>query len=375
MSSFRPSKRAAASSHFQGAPEPVKPVYGSNERNGDHAAAPPVAQQGVRYGAGLPLPRTSNEIQERVEEIWGEMKFLMGQWEAVCLQEQVAAKNATSVANPSDSTMAKLLRGMEEVKGQMNDYRQRLNENNGSSQPARRVEEEDPYRARGRGGFDARGGRGAARGGRGGWAEEAQAGKFHRQSFDRNCTVAVVEFKRGRMKRYLCSEFVEPAQYVIVDGDRGQDCGLVVCCCVRDADGAIVRDEVMDGVTIDVDTIRVERGLVRGIASDEDVCLLHNEIASKEQEALHTCRELVEQMNLQMTVVDCEFQFDRKKISFYFESERPVDFRDLNMELYRIFGVRIWLENQNQQVKHVTNDDRPARGGAGRGGASFRGRR
>ena len=139
--------------------------------------------------------------------------------------------------------------------------------------------------------------------------------------------------------------------------------------------GGPATDEVMDGVTIDVETIRVERGLVRGIASDEDVCLLHNEIASKEQEALHTCRELVEQMNLQMTVVDCEFQFDRKKISFYFESERPVDFRDLNMELYRIFGVRIWLENQNQQVKHVTNDDRPARGGAGRGGASFRGRR
>ena len=370
MSSFRPSKRAAASSHFQGSSEPIKPVYGSNERNGDHSAAPPSNPPGVRYGAGLPLPRTSNEIQERVEEIWGEMKFLMGQWEAVCLQEQVAAKSASSFSN-SDSTMAKLLRGMEEVKGQMNDYRQRLNETS-SSQAPRRMDEEDPFRTRGRGGIDSRG-RGAARGGRGGWGDEAQVGKFHRQSFDRNCTVAVVEFKRGRMKRYLCSEFVEPAQYVIVDGDRGQDCGLVVCCCVRDADGAVVRDEVMDGVTIDVETIRVERGLVRGIASDEDVCLLHNEIATKEQEALQTCRELVEHMNLPMTVVDCEFQFDRKKISFYFESERPVDFRDLNMELYRIFGVRIWLENQNQQVKHVSNDDRPMRGG--RGGGSFRGRR
>ena len=365
MSALRPSKRTAASSHFQ-APDTVKPVYASNEapRNVDLAAAPtPV---GVRYGPGLPLPRTSNEIQDRVEEIWAEMKFLMGQWEAVCLQEQVAAKSASGVVtNPSDSTMAKLLRGMEEVKGQMNDYRQRLNETTAAHLP-RRQEEEDLYRARGgRGGFD-RGGRGGARG-RGGWVEEPN--KFHRQSFDRNSTVAVVEFKRGRMKRYLCSEFVEPAQYVIVDGDRGQDCGLVVCCCTRDADGAAIRDEVMDGVAIDVDTIRVERGLVRGIASDEDVCLLHNEIASKEQEALQTCRELVEQMGLPMTVVDCEFQFDRKKISFYFESERPVDFRDLNMELYRIFGVRIWLENQNQQVKHVSNDDRPR---GGRGGAPFR---
>lgn len=173
---------------------------------------------------------------------------------------------------------------------------------------------------------------------------------------ERDCIVAVVEFKRQRMKRFACARFVEPGQYVIVDGDRGQDCGFVVYCSVRNPDGSHGLTQTIENARLDVTRIKAEHGIVRGLASEEDIAMLHGEIATNERMALKVCRDLVEQMDLPMTVVDCEYQFDRRKISFYFESTRSIDFRTLTTELYRIFGVRIWLENQNNKVKNVVPD-------------------
>lgn len=58
-------------------------------------------------------------------------------------------------------------------------------------------------------------------------------------------------------------------------------------------------------------------------------------------------------MNLNMEIVDCEFQFDRKKVTFYFDSQESIDFRELTKDLFRVFGSRIWLENINSKVKNV----------------------
>ena len=165
--------------------------------------------------------------------------------------------------------------------------------------------------------------------------------------------MVLVEFKRQRMKKYESVDFVSPGQYVIVDGDRGQDCGFVVHCVQRDADGTVMRSEAIDNCQTDLSRIKGEAGVVRRVATEQDIAMLHSEIATSECQALKTCRDIVTRMNLNMEVVDCEYQFDRKKISFYFDSEESVDFRELNTELFRIFGVRIWLENQNNKVKNV----------------------
>lgn len=165
--------------------------------------------------------------------------------------------------------------------------------------------------------------------------------------------IALVEFKRQRMKRYESDSFISPGHYVIVEGDRGLDCGFVIHCCVREPDGTITRTESIDNVQIDISRIKSESGHIVRVATEDDVKLLHGEIASSELIALKTCRELAMRMNLDMEIVDCEYQFDRKKISFYFEAPHSVDFRELNTELFRIFGVRIWLENLNSKVKNV----------------------
>lgn len=46
---------------------------------------------------------------------------------------------------------------------------------------------------------------------------------------------------------------------------------------------------------------------------------------------------------LQMQLVDVEYQFDRKKLIFYYSTTKRIDFRELVRELFRIYKTRIWM--------------------------------
>nr|CCC95987.1 unnamed protein product [Trypanosoma congolense IL3000] len=169
-----------------------------------------------------------------------------------------------------------------------------------------------------------------------------------------DCFILLVEFKCQRMKRCQSSVFIMPGQYAIVQGDRGHDCGVVNQCSEWNAErGCIVREESFDGNIANVVRMKGEMGRVVRVATEEEVERLFGEISRNENIALKTCREIVVRLGLDMDVVDCEYQFDQQKISFYYEASRSIDFRQLNSELFRIFGVRIWLQNVNNAVKNV----------------------
>ncbi|CCW70638.1 unnamed protein product [Phytomonas sp. Hart1] len=168
--------------------------------------------------------------------------------------------------------------------------------------------------------------------------------------------IVVVEFKRQRLKRCLSEVAMDPGTYVIVPGDRGYDCGLVVQCGVwNPALDGFEEDTLrtMDDNPISITRMKGDVVTVLREATTEEVHQLYGEQATKERLALKTCRELVQKLELDMTVVDCEYQFDGTKISFYFEASHSIDFRDLNRELFRIFNARIWMENVNNCVKNV----------------------
>lgn len=63
----------------------------------------------------------------------------------------------------------------------------------------------------------------------------------------------------------------------------------------------------------------------------------------KERQALTTCKELVTQHKLPMKMVRAEYSFDGSRLTFYFTSEKRVDFRALVRELARVFHTRIEL--------------------------------
>lgn len=46
---------------------------------------------------------------------------------------------------------------------------------------------------------------------------------------------------------------------------------------------------------------------------------------------------------LQLRLIDAEYQFDRKKLIFYYSTHKRIDFRDLVRELFRIYKTRIWM--------------------------------
>jgi hypothetical protein len=165
---------------------------------------------------------------------------------------------------------------------------------------------------------------------------------------------AFVEFKRNRIKKYPCYAALQPGQYVIVDGDRGQDCGLLVQINTKNEQTGEVIINSMDGSQVsNTARMKAENGRVLRVANNSEIDQLHHRIADLERVALHACRQRCAQLELAIEVIDCEYQFDLKKVSFFFNSDHSVDFRDLVRELYREFGARIWMENINPNVKNV----------------------
>lgn len=173
----------------------------------------------------------------------------------------------------------------------------------------------------------------------------ASGSEFHK-------AFAIVEFKRKRIRKYECPVHISTGEYVVVDGDRGQDCGLVVHVSRYARDGT-VQIQDMDGAELQYQKVKTENGSVQRAATTQEVEYLHTAIAEMEQHALNTCRQRCHELNISIDVVDCEYQFDGKKISFFFDAERSVDFRDLVKDLYRCFNARIWMENVNGKVKNT----------------------
>lgn len=63
----------------------------------------------------------------------------------------------------------------------------------------------------------------------------------------------------------------------------------------------------------------------------------------KEKEAFDIAQENIKKHNLDMNLVDVQYQFDNSKILFYFTAEGRIDFRDLVKDLAAIFKTRIEL--------------------------------
>ena len=58
-----------------------------------------------------------------------------------------------------------------------------------------------------------------------------------------------------------------------------------------------------------------------------------------------------------MHVVDAEYQFDRHKLTFFFEAECRIDFRELVRDLFSMYKTRIWMQ---QLDKNITGTGSPS---------------
>lgn len=140
--------------------------------------------------------------------------------------------------------------------------------------------------------------------------------------------IYLVEFKGYRKLFYLNPNQLQirEGDYVVVQGERGEDMGR--------ATKKLEREDVSPFM---------EKPLsIRRKATPEDLEKLETN-REKEVEALRSCRRLVLERNMEMKVVDVEFQFDCNKITFFFTADKRVDFRELVKELAAIYKTRIEL--------------------------------
>ncbi|CED84026.1 Uncharacterized protein PSP1 (suppressor of DNA polymerase alpha mutations in yeast) [Phaffia rhodozyma] len=190
----------------------------------------------------------------------------------------------------------------------------------------------------------------------------------------------IVEFKAGRTDLFYAIDPTQPlakGDLVIVEADRGKDLGKIINDSIsleevkqfqeHQAELAFLAQQAglgnqgggsgsgggggggggpsasgQGGVTV--------RGLAKEImpkriyskAQPLDAQLLATKMQD-EAKALWLCQQKVKQKKLPMEVVDAEYQWDRRKLTFYFVAERRIDFRELVREMFRTFKTRIWM--------------------------------
>lgn len=137
-----------------------------------------------------------------------------------------------------------------------------------------------------------------------------------------------VSFKGNRTAIYInpAGLTLKIGDYVIVEAERGEDLGIV------SALGRVVSLKDIDNHPLNV----------MRLATPSDKKKLEQNRAD-EHAAFQVCKRKIVRHNLNMKLVDVEYQFDRNKLIFYFTSDQRVDFRQLVRDLASKYHTRIEL--------------------------------
>ena len=91
-----------------------------------------------------------------------------------------------------------------------------------------------------------------------------------------------------------------------------------------------------------VEDTKEEIPAIKRIANEKELDKYYD-ICAKEKDAFFKCKELIAARSIEMNLVDCEYSFDMKKLTFYFTADGRVDFRELVKDLAYTFRTRIEL--------------------------------
>ncbi|KAG5644124.1 hypothetical protein DXG03_009070 [Asterophora parasitica] len=182
----------------------------------------------------------------------------------------------------------------------------------------------------------------------------------------------IVEFKAGRTDLFYLTDLsqdIRVGDLVIVEADRGKDLGKVVNDSITLAEVEAFQKQQVEragfgdgqGAPISpggtpsgaasatggaapgaVGKKEINPKMIYGKAQAQDAQLLISKMQD-ELKALQLCQSKVRAKKLPMEVVDAEYQWDRRKLTFYFIAEKRIDFRELVRELFRLYKTRIWM--------------------------------
>lgn len=147
----------------------------------------------------------------------------------------------------------------------------------------------------------------------------------------------IIEFpsKRLDIAYEISNKKIPRNAHVILEADRGEDCGIIKGYTTREQWDEFLRK--YRNIEHDFKLKKIYR-----IATERDL-QVGEERKRMIASAMEECRKHVCEMGLEMDVLDCEYQFDLNKITFFYKSEERIDFRDLVKDLYKVFKTRIWM--------------------------------
>ena len=167
--------------------------------------------------------------------------------------------------------------------------------------------------------------------------------------------VYAVKFKRSQRNFILgprINRDLKIGTYVKVEADRGEDLGIVV--------GKLPPEKFTNSFTSrssftagmgpsPVGSSLADLKRIMRLATHDEVSLLGLK-REEEEELLQICRSKVRQRGLRMNVIDAEYQFDRHKLTFFFEAMGRVDFRELVRDLFSMYKTRIWMQQLDKNT-------------------------
>jgi len=141
--------------------------------------------------------------------------------------------------------------------------------------------------------------------------------------------VIQLKFKGERTAFYLNAQQFpfRVKDFAIVEAEKGEDMGMV--------------NLIEIPPSMKVNGNEALKRVLRK-ANDADI-IRYQSNKAVELRAREACRQKIVVHNLEMKLVDCEYQLDGGKITFYFTAEKRVDFRELVKDLAGEYRTRIEL--------------------------------
>ncbi|WP_133554290.1 regulatory iron-sulfur-containing complex subunit RicT [Algoriphagus boseongensis] len=147
-----------------------------------------------------------------------------------------------------------------------------------------------------------------------------------------NFDIVEIKFKGGRKEYFRNVDYLSlnTGDPVVVDVPNGHHIGYV------SLQGELVRLQMQKRKIRDDDNItRIYR-----IANQKDM-EKWEEARNREMPTLYRCKQIVDELGLQMKMSDVEYQADNSKATFYYSAEDRVDFRELIKVLAGEFKIRV----------------------------------
>ena len=144
--------------------------------------------------------------------------------------------------------------------------------------------------------------------------------------------IVEVRFKHSRKEYYINIHkyILYIGDVVVVEAERGYDVGTV------SATGEIVRLQLRKkGIT---DTSTLPKIIRKAHTKDIEKW---KEAQALEMKTLHKSREIAKSLNLEMKLMDVEYQGDKTKAIFYYTADGRIDFRELVKKLAAELRIRI----------------------------------